>query len=45
MEGGIVLEEFWVEYVVDRINILGVVFMGLILECVCCYDYKYDFIL
>lgn len=43
-EGGVIDEEYWVEYVVDCVQILGIVFFGLIMECVKCYDYKYDFI-
>ncbi len=42
MEGGIVQEEFRVEYVVDRTNTLGKAFMALSLECARCHDHKYD---
>lgn len=42
MEGGIVPEEFRVEYVADRTNTLGAAFMGLTLECARCHDHKYD---
>ncbi|MEL7530657.1 MAG: DUF1553 domain-containing protein [Bacteroidota bacterium] len=42
MEGGIVDEEFRVEYVVDRTNTLGAAFLGLTLECSRCHDHKYD---
>ncbi len=42
MEGGIVPEEFRVEYVADRTNTLGTAFMGLTLGCARCHDHKYD---
>ena len=42
MEGGIVQEEFRVEYVADRTNTLGVAFLGLTMECARCHDHKYD---
>ncbi|MFK7921636.1 MAG: DUF1553 domain-containing protein [Bacteroidia bacterium] len=42
MEGGIVDEEFRVEYVVDRTNTLGAAFLGITLECSRCHDHKYD---
>ena len=41
-EGGIVLEEYRVEYVADRTNTLGTAFMGLTLQCARCHDHKYD---
>lgn len=42
MEGGIVDEEFRVEYVADRTNTLGAAFLGLTMECARCHDHKYD---
>ena len=42
MEGGIVEEEFRVEYVADRTNTLGTAFLGLTMECARCHDHKYD---
>jgi hypothetical protein len=42
MEGGIVEEEFRVEYVVDRTNTLGQAFLALTLGCARCHDHKYD---
>ena len=42
MEGGIVEEEFKVEYVLDRVNTAGTAFMGLTLGCARCHDHKYD---
>ena len=42
VEGGIVEEEFRVEYVADRANTLGKAFLGLSTECARCHDHKYD---
>ncbi len=42
MEGGIVEEEFKVEYVVDRVNTTGEAFMGLTVGCAKCHDHKFD---
>ncbi len=42
VEGGIVEEEFRVEYVADRTNTLGKAFLGLSTECARCHDHKYD---
>lgn len=41
-EGGIVNEEFRVEYAADRVNTLGKGILGLTLECARCHDHKYD---
>ncbi len=41
-EGGIIDEEFRVEYVADRTNTLGASLLGLTLECARCHDHKYD---
>ncbi|HYT91262.1 MAG TPA: DUF1549 domain-containing protein, partial [Gemmataceae bacterium] len=41
-EGGIVPEEYAVEYVVDRVDTTGTVFLGLALGCARCHDHKYD---
>lgn len=41
-EGGIISEEYRVEYVADRVRTLGLAFMGLTLECARCHDHKYD---
>ncbi|MEZ5044765.1 MAG: DUF1553 domain-containing protein [Saprospiraceae bacterium] len=42
MEGGIVQEEFRVEYVADRTNTLGTAYLGMTMECARCHDHKYD---
>ncbi|WP_232064998.1 DUF1553 domain-containing protein [Rhodocytophaga rosea] len=42
VEGGIVNEEFRVEYVADRTNTLGTALLGMTLECARCHDHKYD---
>ena len=41
-EGGIDLEQFRVESVIDRVNTTGTVFLGLTVGCVQCHDHKYD---
>jgi hypothetical protein len=41
-EGGIVPEEFAVEYVVDRVDTTCTVWMGLTMGCARCHDHKYD---
>lgn len=41
-EGGIVPEEYRVEYVADRTHTVGKAFMGLTMECARCHDHKYD---
>ena len=41
-EGGIIAEEYAVEYVVDRVETTSTVFMGLTLGCARCHDHKYD---
>ena len=42
MEGGIIEEEFRVEYVTDRTNTVSTAFLGLSMECAKCHDHKYD---
>ena len=41
-EGGIDVEQFRVESVVDRVNTTGTVFLGLTIGCAQCHDHKYD---
>ncbi len=41
-EGGIDLEQFRIESIVDRVNTTGAVFLGLTLGCAQCHDHKYD---
>ncbi len=41
-EGGIDVEQFRVESVVDRLNTTGTVFLGLTVGCAQCHDHKYD---
>jgi hypothetical protein len=41
-EGGIVDEEFRVEYVADRAETTSTVWLGMTLGCARCHDHKYD---
>ncbi|HEY0670070.1 MAG TPA: PSD1 and planctomycete cytochrome C domain-containing protein [Sphingobacteriaceae bacterium] len=41
-EGGVVDEEYRVEYVTDRTNTFGKALIGVTLECAKCHDHKYD---
>jgi hypothetical protein len=41
-EGGIVPEEYAVEYVVDRVDTTAAVWLGLTIGCARCHDHKYD---
>ena len=41
-EGGVIPEEYRVEYVEDRTNTFGTAFLGLTFECARCHDHKYD---
>jgi mono/diheme cytochrome c family protein len=41
-EGGIDLEQFRVESVVDRVNTTGAVWLGLTVGCCQCHDHKFD---
>ena len=41
-EGGINIEQFRFEQVVDRTNTVGTVWMGLTVGCAQCHDHKYD---
>ncbi|MEQ9409953.1 MAG: PSD1 and planctomycete cytochrome C domain-containing protein [Fuerstiella sp.] len=41
-EGGSIPEEWIVEYVADRVETTGTVFLGLTMTCCRCHDHKYD---
>ena len=41
-EGGIIPEEYRVEYVADRVHTTATVFLGLSMQCARCHDHKYD---
>ena len=41
-EGGVVDEEYRVEYVADRTATFGKAFLGMTVECARCHDHKYD---
>ena len=41
-EGGLVEEEFRVEYVADRVETTATVWLGLTVGCARCHDHKYD---
>jgi len=41
-EGGAIDEEWRTEYVIDRVQTMGSVWMGLTLSCARCHDHKYD---
>ena len=41
-EGGVKIEQFRFEEVVDRANTVGTVWMGLTVGCAQCHDHKYD---
>jgi hypothetical protein len=41
-EGGVIDEEYRVEYVTDRTNTFAKAFLALTFECAHCHDHKYD---
>ncbi len=42
VEGGVIDEEYRIEYVIDRAVTAGTVWMGLTVQCARCHDHKYD---
>lgn len=41
-EGGIIPEEYRVEYVADRVHTTATIFLGLSMGCTRCHDHKFD---
>lgn len=41
-EGGIIQEEYRVEYVAERVHTVSTAFLGLSMQCTRCHDHKYD---
>ena len=41
-EGGIIQEEYRVEYVADRVHTTATAFLGLSMQCARCHDHKFD---
>jgi len=41
-EGGVIPEEYAVEYVVDRVDTTATVWLGLTVGCARCHEHKYD---
>lgn len=41
-EGGIIPEEYRVEYVADRVHTTATIFLGLSMQCARCHDHKFD---
>jgi hypothetical protein len=41
-EGGVIDEEYRINYVTDRTNTFGKAMLGITLECAHCHDHKYD---
>lgn len=41
-EGGIIAEEYRVEYVADKVHTTATIFLGLSMQCARCHDHKFD---
>lgn len=41
-EGGVIDEEYRIEYVTDRTNTFGKGLLAMTFECAKCHDHKYD---
>lgn len=41
-EGGVIEEEYRIEYVVDKTNTFSKAILGMTVECAQCHDHKYD---
>ena len=41
-EGGIDPEQFRIEAIIERMDVLGKAFLGLTINCCQCHDHKYD---
>jgi len=41
-EGGVVPEEYRIEYLIDKVKTFGKGFLGVTIECAQCHDHKYD---
>lgn len=41
-EGGLIEEEYRVEYAIDRVKTTSMVWLGLSMECAQCHNHKYD---
>ncbi len=41
-EGGVIQEEFDVQYTVDRVSTMSTVWMGISMGCVTCHEHKFD---
>ena len=42
IEGGVIAEEYRIQYVNDRVNTVGTLFLGLTMDCTRCHNHKYD---
>lgn len=42
IEGGIIPEEYRIQYVNDRVITVGTLFLGLTMDCTRCHNHKYD---